>query len=81
MATSNRAKTAGKVVQQPLNANTLRTVLWETLHGLKNNTIAVETADAIAHQSREILLSFKVQLQIAVITKRRLGKTAKEFNI
>jgi len=57
---------------EQLNAVTLRTVLWETLNEVKTNKLDPATADAIAAQSREILRSIKVQLNVLSQAKKNV---------
>lgn len=57
-------------VIQPLTASTLKDILWETLTDLKSENILPNRADAIAAQSREILRTIKIQLQVAGQAKR-----------
>ena len=53
-----------------LTASNLKAALWETLAGLRENSMQPNQADAIASQAREILRTIKVQLQISQQTKR-----------
>lgn len=53
-----------------LTATNLKDALWETLNGIKDNTMQPNQGDAIASQAREILRTVKVQLLIAGQTKR-----------
>jgi len=62
-----------------LSAVTLRTRLWETLNEVKNNKLDPATADAIAAQSREILRSFKTQLQILAAAKKAVTEDMIDF--
>lgn len=57
-------------VIRPLSASSLKDILWETLTDLKHENILPNRADAIAAQSREILRTIKVQLQVAGQAKR-----------
>lgn len=47
-----------------LNAVNLKSVLWETLAGVRNGKITPAQGDVIASQAREILRTTKAQLQI-----------------
>lgn len=67
-------------VIRPLSARNLKDVLWETLTDLKSENILPNRADAIAAQSREILRTIKVQLQIAGQAKRALPREIVEFS-
>lgn len=64
---------------EKLNAVTLRTQLWETLNDVRNNKMDPATADAVAAQSREILRSFKTQLQILSHAKKQVTGDMLEF--
>src|SRR5579863_5619518 len=66
------ARVTGAVatVIRPLSASSLKDILWETLTDLKSENILPTRADAIAAQSREILRTIKVQLQVAGQAKR-----------
>ncbi len=55
-----------------LNAANLKQALWETLQGIKDNSIQASNGDAIASQAREILRTVKVQLQVSQQTKRNV---------
>lgn len=48
-----------------LTAQDLKDTLWETLNGIKDESIAPAMGDAIASQAREILKTVNVQLRIA----------------
>jgi hypothetical protein len=63
----NAVATRAAAVQviRPLTAGSLKDILWETLTDLKHENILPNRADAIAAQSREILRTIKVQLQVA----------------
>lgn len=77
---AKRKKAAAVAVIQPLSARNLKDVLWETLIDLKGEQILPNRADAIAAQSREILRTVKVQLQIAGQTKRGVPREIIEFS-
>lgn len=49
---------------EQLNAVTLKTALWETLHKIKSNEMEAAKGDAIAAQAREILRTIKTQVMI-----------------
>lgn len=66
-------------VIRPLTAGNLKDVLWETLTDLRSENILPNRADAIAAQSREILRTIKVQLQVTGAAKRRVPKDIIEF--
>lgn len=74
-------ETAGAVqVIRPLSASSLKDILWETLTDLKHENILPNRADAIAAQSREILRTIKVQLQVAGQAKRGVPQEIIEFS-
>jgi hypothetical protein len=58
----------------------LKDILWETLTDLKHENILPNRADAIAAQSREILRTIKVQLQVAGASKRAIPQDIIEFS-
>ena len=64
------ARATAVAVIRPLSASSLKDILWETLTDLKQENILPNRADAIAAQSREILRTIKVQLQVAGQAKR-----------
>ena len=67
-------------VIRPLTAGSLKDILWETLTDLKHENILPNRADAIAAQSREILRTIKVQLQVAGAAKRAVPQDIVEFS-
>lgn len=67
-------------VIRPLTAGSLKDILWETLTDLKHENILPNRADAIAAQSREILRTIKVQLQVAGAAKRAVPQDIIEFS-
>ena len=74
---------AGGIVEtviRPLTASSLKDVLWETLTDLKADNILPNRADAIAAQSREILRTIKVQLQVAGQAKRGVPQEIIDFS-
>lgn len=75
------ARAAGTVVTviRPLTASSLKDILWETLTDLKAENILPNRADAIAAQSREILRTVKIQLQVAGQAKRSVPQEIIEF--
>lgn len=58
----------------------LKDALWETLNALRQETIQSNRADAIAAQSREILRTVKVQLQVSGQTKRGVPQDIIDFS-
>lgn len=75
MATTKEVKLAPK-----LNAINLKNVLWNTLNGIKDNTLEASNADAIASQSREILRTINTQLRVANQSGRTIPKDVLDFS-
>ena len=65
---------------QPLSAVALKDALWETLQAIKEDRMQANQGDAIASQAREILRTVKVQLQVAVQSKRNIPLEVIEFS-
>ena len=74
------AKNGVQTVIRPLSASSLKNILWETLIDLKTEQMMPNRADAIAAQSREILRTIKVQLQVAGQAKRGVPQEIIEFS-
>ena len=74
-----RASEAAVQVIRPLTAGSLKDVLWETLTDLRHENILPNRADAIAAQSREILRTIKIQLQVAGAAKRAVPQDIIDF--
>lgn len=79
-AVAKRAAANAVQVIRPLTAGSLKDILWETLTDLKHENILPNRADAIAAQSREILRTIKVQLQVAGAAKRAVPQDIIEFS-
>lgn len=77
---AKRVKVQAVIVIRPLTASGLKNILWETLTDLKHENIMPNRADAIAAQSREILRTVKVQLQISGQTQRPVPQEIIEFS-
>ena len=75
-----RAVGTAVTIIRPLSATSLKDVLWETLTDLKAENILPNRADAIAAQSREILRTIKVQLQVAGQAKRGVPMEIIDFS-
>ena len=75
-----RASANVVTVIRPLSAVNLKNILWETLTDLKHENILPNRADAIAAQSREILRTVKIQLQVAGQAKRGVPQEIIEFS-
>jgi nucleotide-binding universal stress UspA family protein len=75
-----RASGNAVTVIRPLTAISLKDILWETLTDLKHENILPNRADAIAAQSREILRTIKIQLQVAGQAKRSVPEEIIEFS-
>lgn len=73
-------KAQAVTVIRPLSASSLKDILWETLTDLKTEQMMPNRADAIAAQSREILRTIKVQLQVAGQAKRQVPQEIIEFS-
>lgn len=67
-------------VIRPLNAGSLRDVLWETLNDVRTNQMLPNRADSIAGQAREILRTVKTQLQVASATRRGVPEDVIKFS-
>ena len=77
---AKRATRNAVVIIRPLTASSLKNILWETMTDLKHENILPNRADAIAAQSREILRTVKVQLQIAGQSKRGIPQEIIDFS-
>lgn len=77
---AKRTKAQAVTVIRPLTASSLKDILWETLTDLKTEQMMPNRADAIAAQSREILRTIKVQLQVAGQAKRGVPQEIIEFS-
>lgn len=75
-----RATGSVETVIRPLTASSLKDILWETLTDLKHENILPNRADAIAAQSREILRTVKIQLQVAGQAKRSVPQEIIDFS-
>ena len=67
-------------VISPLNASSLRNVLWETLNDIRANQMLPNRGDAIASQAREILRTVKTQMQIASAARRGIPEDIIDFS-
>lgn len=63
----------------PLNASSLKNVLWDTLNDIRTNQIQANRGDAVASQAREILRTIKTQLSVASAAKRGIPKDIIHF--
>ena len=77
---AKRTKAQAVTVIRPLTASSLKDILWETLTDLKTDQMMPNRADAIAAQSREILRTVKIQLQVAGQAKRQVPQEIIEFS-
>ena len=75
-----RTKAQAVTVIRPLTASSLKNILWETLTDLKTDQMMPNRADAIAAQSREILRTIKIQLQVAGQAKRSVPQEIIDFS-
>lgn len=69
-----------KTNAQELTATNLKNVLWETLNKVKDGEMDAGAADSIATQSREIMRTINVQLQVARQTKRQVPMEIIDFS-
>ena len=69
-----------KTDAQELTATNLKNVLWETLNKVKDGEMDAGAADSIATQSREIMRTINVQLQVARQTKRQVPMEIIDFS-
>lgn len=64
---------------QKLSAISLKKMLWETLNQVKTGKLEPATADSIASQSREILRTTKIQLNILNQAKQNVTEELIQF--
>ena len=69
-----------KAERQELTATNLKNVLWDTLNKVKEGEMDAGAADSIATQSREIMRTINVQLQVARQTKRQVPMEIVNFS-
>jgi hypothetical protein len=62
-----------------LSSATLKQALWETLQAAKEQSITPQQSNAVAAQSRAILSTIRLQLQIAKQTQRPVGADTISF--
>lgn len=62
-----------------LNAEKLKTALWDTLCELRSGTMQPATADSIASQAREILRTGKLQAAVAKQTGKNVPTGLVDF--
>ena len=62
-----------------LNAESLKSILWENLTGLKSGEIQPQQADAMASQAREILKTVKLELEITKAAGQAVSETLRAF--
>lgn len=74
MAKTNQAKI------QELTATNLKNALWETLNKVRSGDMDAGQADSVATQSREIMRTINVQLQVARQTKRQVPMEIVDFS-
>ena len=77
---ANSGKTETKSKPKELSATNLKNVLWQTLNKVKDGEMEAGAADSIATQSREIMRTINVQLQVARQTKRQVPTEIIEFS-
>lgn len=69
-----------KAEPKELSAVNLKNVLWETLNKVKDGEMDAGAADSIASQSREIMRTINVQLQVARQSKRQVPMEIVDFS-
>jgi hypothetical protein len=69
-----------KTEPKELTATNLKNVLWETLNKVKDGEMDAGAADSIASQSREIMRTVNVQLQVARQSKRQIPMEIIDFS-
>jgi len=62
-----------------LTATNLKTALWETLNGIKDEKVQPSEGDAIATQAREIMRTINTQLRIVQQGKRNVPTELIDF--
>jgi hypothetical protein len=66
--------------KKALNANNLKSVLWDTLQEVKSGKMEAGQADAVASQAREIIRTTNLQLRVASQTNRNVSKDVLSFS-
>lgn len=66
--------------QERLSAESLKSVLWSTLNGVRTRKVDIETANAISANAREILRATKIQLQTTMYGNEELSVELREFS-
>lgn len=62
-----------------LNADALKSELWDSLMGLKQGNLDAATGNAVASQAREILRTIRTQLIILDKSHAEVTKELKDF--
>lgn len=62
-----------------LNAKNLKEILWANLQGIKDGSVQVSQADAMATQAREILRTVKTELEITKQSGQAVTEKLKQF--
>lgn len=62
-----------------LTSENMKNALWDTLQGIKNNSIMPGQGDAIAAQAREILRTINTQLRVVSQSNRPVPTKVIDF--
>jgi hypothetical protein len=65
--------------KQKLTASNLKSILWDTLNGVKDKTIDVAQADAVASQSREIVRVIRSQQDVLRHASKKVTKELVDY--
>lgn len=79
MAHSANPKSANEHTQD-LNAQNLKSALWETLQSVQQGVMDAGQADSVATQAREILRATNTQLRISKQAKRPVPADVLNFS-
>ena len=65
--------------QSNLSADTLKTVLWDTLHSIKSDTMDVKKANAITNNARAICGVVKLELELLKMNNNKKQSRINKF--
>jgi hypothetical protein len=65
---------------EELNAENLKKQLWETLLGLKSNSVTLQLGNAVAAQSREIVRVIRTEMELRIQADKKPSKKSLEFS-
>lgn len=65
--------------QNELNAVTLKTMLWNTMHQLRLGKVSAMTANAVATQAREILRAARFQMDVMNKPTKKVSAELQRF--